>query len=445
MTDLHRVLEETTQLIRAGRYSDAQVVLEAALPSHPVDGRLLRKLAWTHLHLNDQSKANAILNRLDRRSGHATATRPQLGPSLAPPRPRAAIDYDHDQLSPADYLALIERTDESPTGHASHVSAIGGYNTTKELAHSSEADNEVNRRSLSEASIDMPDSDETVRIEVDEAPVDSEQAGALLPETSSAFEDVSAALTRYEPASLESVWSLELEVDGNSDEINEVVHSLRADPVELVERRVRATQQARELLASHGYDTRRHVREFTDLFFRFGWSKCKATVADYLKRGYSPEEIYLAFRVRMEWAGCAEFTDCVYSTWNGERRCYPGAAILGWGLALSIIRAFDGLPTLSELRMFLDREFGAWSSSPTLQEDYKSFSQYLAKYRLDDSGRNLPPSEQRHFEHSPDTIGFDPEWDDHMGHDPIPNATGRDLLLALVDRCPMRDNLFDRC
>lgn len=433
MTDLHRVLDETTQLIRAGRYLDALVVLEAALLEYPYDGKLLRKLAWTHLHLHDHAKANAVLKRIEPRNGQPTALLTEAPTSLS--GPLAEIEYDHDQVSPEEYAALVGRSGEEPVGDGGDRSGECG-NRDGYIRAESPLPQEVGDEAI------LPDFSEALEVGADDASSTDEQANDLVPESSSAFEDVSAALTQDGPPHLESVWSLE--TDGVSEEISEAVQSLHTDPIERVERRVRATQQARALLASFGYDTRRHVRAFTDIFFRFGWSRCKATVADCIKRGYYPEEIHLAFRIRIEWAGCTEFTEYVYSPWNGERRSYPGAAILGWGLALDIIRAFDGLPTLSEVRIFLDREFDAWSGSPALQEEYKSFPQYLTKCRLDGSGRNLPSREQRHFERAPDVIGFDPEWDDRTGYDPIPNAAGRDLLLALVDRFPLRDNLFER-
>jgi hypothetical protein len=100
-------------------------------------------------------------------------------------------------------------------------------------------------------------------------------------------------------------------------------------------RRERAHQIAMDLGFRYRWCERNDIELLADVFETYWWSAAKRSMERELDAGLLPEELRLALEVRRVWENYVEFGE------NFKGYSYP---ILGWPLALEIVRSFNGYP-----------------------------------------------------------------------------------------------------
>ncbi len=122
----------------------------------------------------------------------------------------------------------------------------------------------------------------------------------------------------------------------------------------------------------------------TEIFIENGWSQARAALEREINLGTSREELALAFYVKCLWKECdrywilfpklnsvMETTDAVY------KNC-------SWKQALRLVRVYQDLPTPEELFDFIEFEFDRFYENRELRTKFRSYSNYLFNYRLND-------------------------------------------------------------
>jgi hypothetical protein len=136
-------------------------------------------------------------------------------------------------------------------------------------------------------------------------------------------------------------------------------------------REERARESALKMGAAIGWDTE-EILVLQQIFVTYPWGATKGAVQRQIDFGVTPEELRLAYEIRLNWQRNPE-----YSASFGS---YPHC-VLSWPLAVDIVKSFRGYPELEEIETFLWELHMEWYSSARRRRDFLSFRDYL-KARL---------------------------------------------------------------
>jgi hypothetical protein len=179
----------------------------------------------------------------------------------------------------------------------------------------------------------------------------------------------------------------------DADEFDELAHRESDEEIKTggkLSREQRALQIAIDILKYSGWDNK-HRELLQQIFFENGWSAAKTAIKNLIDRGVSPEELYLARKIKRFWMGNERYWTTFHRIKSNacSKQAHDGYKNMSWPEALRIINCFPSLPDIEEIYKLIDDTFEYWYNNKRLRNSFKAFLKFL-KYRTGSMHRTLP-------------------------------------------------------
>jgi len=191
----------------------------------------------------------------------------------------------------------------------------------------------------------------------------------------------------------------------DADEYDELAHRDSEEEIQTggkLSREQRALQVAIDILEYSGWDNKHSVL-LQQIFFENGWSAAKTAVKNLIDRGVTPEELYLARKIKRFWMGNERYWTTFHRIKNNacSKQAHDGYKNMSWPESIRIINCFPSLPDIEEIYKLIDDTFEFWYSNQRLRNSFKAFLKFL-KYRTGSMNRTLSGDYEYFFIESPD-------------------------------------------
>lgn len=159
----------------------------------------------------------------------------------------------------------------------------------------------------------------------------------------------------------------------------------------------RARQVAIALVDKVGWEID-NVDFITEVFIENGWGQARAALEREIDLGLVREELELAFYIKCLWKECDRYWISFPRMGSVKESTDATFKNCSWKQVLRLIRIFPDIPVVEEITEFLESEFEYWYADRKLRYRFRSYSDYLFKYRLNDSIYTISISAPWRFE-----------------------------------------------
>lgn len=159
----------------------------------------------------------------------------------------------------------------------------------------------------------------------------------------------------------------------------------------------RARQVAIALVDRVGWEID-DVDFITEVFIENGWGQARAALEREINLGLVREELELAFYIKCLWKECDRYWIAFPRRGSVKETTDATFKNCSWKQVLRLVRIFPDIPAVEEITDFLESEFEYWYADTQLRIRFRSYSDYLFKYRLNDSIHTINISDPWRFE-----------------------------------------------
>lgn len=145
----------------------------------------------------------------------------------------------------------------------------------------------------------------------------------------------------------------------------------------------RARQVAISLVDRVGWE-KDDISFVTDVFIENGWKQARVALEREIILGATREELSLAFYIKCLWKECDRYWIYFPKLSSVQETTDAAYKNCSWKQALRLVRIFQCYPSEEELYNFIELEFDNWYENKYLRTKFRSYSNYLFKYRLND-------------------------------------------------------------
>jgi hypothetical protein len=136
----------------------------------------------------------------------------------------------------------------------------------------------------------------------------------------------------------------------------------------------------------------------TDIFIENGWGQARVALEREVNIGLTREELELAFYIKCLWKECDRYWISFPRMGSVKESTDATFKNCSWKQVLRLVRIFPDIPVVEEITEFLESEFEYWYADRQLRYRFRSYSDYLFKYRLNDSIYTISISAPWRFE-----------------------------------------------